>query len=219
MLQHRADGQLELPGRDRGADGRSSSQRRPHTDARDHTQPHSLSRSEASLTVPSPQIRDSLRWISEGGGAGGARTHDRRIMRSPARRSGCANCTDTTEPSADGPDCTVCTDDSVHEPVHALPWRPPAASYGTLLPPGRPAPGGIRPPEESPTLLTAKPLERGHPAPTGTFVRRRTGCGSPPDSSAVPQAADPRLGSCRSELGTPAALGDHARRPPRTTSA
>ena len=30
-------------------------------------------------------------------GAGGARTHDRRIMRSPARRSRCATCADTTE--------------------------------------------------------------------------------------------------------------------------
>jgi hypothetical protein len=34
----------------------------------------------------------------DAGGAGGARTHDRRIMRSLARRSGCAACTDTTEP-------------------------------------------------------------------------------------------------------------------------
>jgi hypothetical protein len=35
------------------------------------------------------------------------------------------------------------------------------------------------------------PAEPGHPAPTGTRVRRRTGSGSPPGSSAVPQAADP----------------------------
>jgi hypothetical protein len=56
-----------------------------------------------------------------------------------------------------------------------------------------------------------------HPAPTGTRVRRRTGSGSPPGSSAVPQAADPRPGRCRCELGTPAALGGNARRPPRTT--
>ena len=51
------------------------------------------------------------------------------------------------------------------------------------------------------------PAEPGHSAPTGTRVRRRTGSGSPPGSSAVPQAADPRLGRCRCELGTPAALG------------
>jgi hypothetical protein len=63
------------------------------------------------------------------------------------------------------------------------------------------------------------PAEPGHPAPTGTHVRRRTGSGSPPGSSAVPQAADLRLGRCQYELGTPAALGDHTRRPPRTTSA
>src|SRR5271170_6902769 len=49
--------------------------------------------------------------------------------------------------------------------------------------------------------------EPGHPAPTGTYVRRRTGSGSPPGSSAVPQAADPRPGRCRCELRTPAALG------------
>src|SRR5437016_1415897 len=30
-------------------------------------------------------------------GAGGARTHDRRIMRSQARRAECATCTDTTK--------------------------------------------------------------------------------------------------------------------------
>jgi hypothetical protein len=62
------------------------------------------------------------------------------------------------------------------------------------------------------------PAEPGHPAPTGTPVRRRTGPGSPPGSSAVRQAADPRPGRCRRELGTPAALGGHARHPPRTTS-
>jgi len=32
------------------------------------------------------------------------------------------------------------------------------------------------------------------------------------------RAADPRLGSCRRELGTPAALGGHARRPPPTSA-
>jgi hypothetical protein len=63
------------------------------------------------------------------------------------------------------------------------------------------------------------PAEPGRPAPTGTPVRRRTGSGSPPGSSADPQAADPRPGSCGCEPGIPAALGGHARRPPRTTSA
>jgi hypothetical protein len=51
------------------------------------------------------------------------------------------------------------------------------------------------------------PAEPGRPAPTGTRVRRRTGSGSHPGSSAVPQAADPRPGRCRCEPGTPAALG------------
>jgi len=51
------------------------------------------------------------------------------------------------------------------------------------------------------------PADPGHPVPTGTRVRRRTGSGSPPGLSAVPRAADPRLGRCRCELGTPAALG------------
>jgi len=37
--------------------------------------------------------------------------------------------------------CTVCTDDSVHEPVHALPWRSPDASYRTLPPTGADMPG------------------------------------------------------------------------------
>jgi hypothetical protein len=35
----------------------------------------------------------------------------------------------------------------------------------------------------------------------------------------IHQERDPRPGKCRREPGTPAALGDHARRPPRTTSA
>jgi hypothetical protein len=47
--------------------------------------------------------------------AGGARTHDRRIMRGTAPRTVRTTCTDTTEPCHDGPDCT---DGSVHEPVH-----------------------------------------------------------------------------------------------------
>src|SRR3954452_1028257 len=51
------------------------------------------------------------------------------------------------------------------------------------------------------------PAEPGRPAPAGTRVRRRTGSGSPPGSSAVPQAAGPRPGRCRCELGTPAAPG------------
>ncbi len=35
--------------------------------------------------------------LTAAGGAGGARTHDRRIMRTTARRSGRTTCTDTTE--------------------------------------------------------------------------------------------------------------------------
>jgi hypothetical protein len=35
--------------------------------------------------------------IKTAGGAGGARTHDRRIMRTSARRIGCTTCTGTTE--------------------------------------------------------------------------------------------------------------------------
>ena len=57
--------------------------------------------------------------LTAAGGAGGARTHDRRIMRSywpgapyalPARIP--------RSRAAGGPDCTACTDGSVHEPVH-----------------------------------------------------------------------------------------------------
>jgi hypothetical protein len=39
-------------------------------------------------------LRSTIKTVS---GAGGARAHDWRIMRSPARRSECANCMDTTE--------------------------------------------------------------------------------------------------------------------------
>jgi len=52
-------------------------------------------------------------------GAGGARTHDRRIMRTTAP---CIVRTTARIPpgrAADGADCTVCTDGSVHEAVHA----------------------------------------------------------------------------------------------------
>ena len=51
-------------------------------------------------------------------GAGGARTHDRRIMRSLSGCSGRTTCTDTTEPRRRDPDRTVCPGGSVHEPVH-----------------------------------------------------------------------------------------------------
>jgi hypothetical protein len=40
------------------------------------------------------------------GGAGGARTHDRRIVSSLAWRSGCAACTDTTDPRRHNAHCT-----------------------------------------------------------------------------------------------------------------
>jgi hypothetical protein len=40
----------------------------------------------------------SLSGSKTAGGAGGARTHDRRIMRTAARRSGRSTCTDTTAP-------------------------------------------------------------------------------------------------------------------------
>ena len=64
--------------------------------------------------------------------------------------------------AVDGPDCTVGTDGSVHEPVHASPWRSPDASYRTLPPSadhGMPASGGMWPPKESKTPLTAEPLD------------------------------------------------------------
>ena len=77
----------------------------------------------------------------------------------------------------------------------------------------------LHPEDPRPEAGRRTPAEPGHPAPTGTRVRRRTGPGSPPGSTAVPPAADPRPGSCRREQGTPAAHGGHARRPPRTTSA
>src|SRR5215475_6220667 len=64
--------------------------------------------------------------------------------------------------------------------------------------------GFQRPPLSSmPETGRRTPAEPGHPAPTGTRVRRRTGSGSPPGSCAVPQAVDPRPGSCRCEPGTP----------------
>ena len=55
-----------------------------------------------SDTYPPTSVYDPVHGspstgIKPAGGAGGARTHDRRIMRSTARCSGCATCTDTTE--------------------------------------------------------------------------------------------------------------------------
>ena len=58
------------------------------------THAHHASRAE---TRPRESASESPEGSRDGGGAGGARTHDRRIMRSPARRSERANCTDTTE--------------------------------------------------------------------------------------------------------------------------
>src|SRR5580693_1986248 len=54
------------------------------------------------------------------------------------------------------------TDGSVHEPVHALPWRSPDTSYRTSPAPGRSARARTRwhkAPEESRTVLTAEPLD------------------------------------------------------------
>jgi hypothetical protein len=53
-------------------------------------------------------------------GAGGARTHDRRIMRTTATCTVRTTCTDTTSRAADGSYCTVRADGSVHESVHAF---------------------------------------------------------------------------------------------------
>src|SRR5271165_5212923 len=61
--------------------------------------------------------------------------------------------------------------------------------------------------------------EPGRPAPIGTRLRRRTGPGSLPGSSAAQQAVAPHSGRCPCGPGTPAEPQDHARRPPRTTSA
>ena len=47
---------------------------------------------------------NALYWCAEvTSGAGGARTHDRRIMRSPASCTVHASCTDTTEPCRQWP--------------------------------------------------------------------------------------------------------------------
>jgi hypothetical protein len=64
--------------------------------------------------------------------------------------------------AADSAHCTLCNDESVHEPVHAfhgdqrMPaterYRRPAGQRVT-------APDGIRPPGESRTLLAAEPLD------------------------------------------------------------
>ena len=53
-------------------------------------------RTSGPATVKSATLGESYQVRL--GGAGGARTHDRRIMRTTARRSGCATCTDTTQP-------------------------------------------------------------------------------------------------------------------------
>jgi glycine/D-amino acid oxidase-like deaminating enzyme len=48
------------------------------------------------------------------------------------------------EPGSDGPDCTVCTDGSVHEPVHARPWRCRAEDRDARLSRGRGGSPGSR---------------------------------------------------------------------------
>jgi hypothetical protein len=48
--------------------------------------------------TPSRRGRGGMKHQARTGGAGGARTHDRRIMRTTARRSRCSTCTVTTEP-------------------------------------------------------------------------------------------------------------------------
>ena len=52
-----------------------------------------------SAMQPIPASRDVLNLVqATRGGAGGARTHDRRIIRSAGRRSRRSTCTDATEP-------------------------------------------------------------------------------------------------------------------------
>ena len=52
------------------------------------------------------------------GGAGGARTHDRRIMRSTAPCAMCASCTDDTVIALTALAALGLSDAPVHEPVH-----------------------------------------------------------------------------------------------------
>ena len=64
--------------------------------------------------------------------------------------------------AADSAHCTLCKDDSVHEPVHASPCdhRMPATErYRRPAEQRVPAPDGIMPADESQTLLTAEPLD------------------------------------------------------------
>jgi hypothetical protein len=65
------------------------------------------------------------------GGAGGARTHDQRMREA---RPGAPEALPARIPrsrAADGPDCTVYTDGSVHEPVHADRSNHPDTGYRT----------------------------------------------------------------------------------------
>jgi hypothetical protein len=71
-------------------------------------------------TAGSRQSRFSNLYSVSLSGAVGARTHDRRIMRSTAFASYAPPARIPRSRAADGPDCTVCTDGSVHEPVHAF---------------------------------------------------------------------------------------------------
>jgi len=67
------------------------------------------------------------------GGAGGARTPDRRIMRSTAPRSGHAACTDTTEPCRRWP-WSHCLQRWLGPRTGPRPpWRASDGNYGTLL--------------------------------------------------------------------------------------
>ena len=91
-----------------------------------------------------------------------ARTRDRRIMRSRPGGPGALPAQIPRSRAADDANRAVCTSDSVHEPVHALPRRSPDASYRTLPPPGRSPHACARwdkATQGGPPLLTAEPLD------------------------------------------------------------
>jgi hypothetical protein len=68
-----------------------------HPAALDRTQPHTVVTGKIT-DDESLRRSDSLDRHIQNGGAGGARTHDRRIMRSTASCTMRASCTDDTEP-------------------------------------------------------------------------------------------------------------------------
>ncbi len=92
-----------------------------------------LSRASTRCSRPLPARRFRTFDQATTGGAGGARTHDRRIMRTTARRSRGSTCTDTTEPCHRWPSLHCMHGWLGPRTGPRLPQRAPDASYGALL--------------------------------------------------------------------------------------